>query len=286
VSGTITGLRFYKGTGNTGTHIGNLWNTIGTKLATVTFSSETATGWQQANFATPVAVTAGTVYVASYFAPVGRYAADGGYFAASDADSAPLHALQDGVSGGNGVYAYSAASAFPVNTYGSTNYWVDVVFASSSASAPSAPTGVTATAGDASATVTWTAPSNGGSPITSYTVTPFIGTTAQTPTTVSGSPPVTSATVTGLTNGTAYTFRVAATNGIGTGAASAASNAVTPTGATVPAAAASVTATAAPRATPSSSISVQRKLPSRVSTHCRSVAPCSTGYDMREVRAR
>jgi hypothetical protein len=87
---------------------------------------------------------------------------------------------------------------------------------------------VTASAGNASATVSWTAPSNGGSPITSYTVTPFIGATAQTPTVVTGNPPATSTTVTGLTNGTAYTFKVTATNAIGTGPASAASNAVTP----------------------------------------------------------
>jgi Fibronectin type III domain len=96
---------------------------------------------------------------------------------------------------------------------------------------PGAPTNVTATAGDGSAVVSWTAPSNGGSAITSYTVTPFIGSTAQTPTTVSGSPPATTATVTGLTNGTAYTFKVSATNAVGTGPASAASNAVTPTAA-------------------------------------------------------
>jgi hypothetical protein len=87
---------------------------------------------------------------------------------------------------------------------------------------------VTAAAGDAQAVVSWTAPSNGGSAITSYTVTPFIGSTAQTPTTVSGSPPATTATVNNLTNGTAYTFTVSATNAVGTGPASAASAAVTP----------------------------------------------------------
>ena len=165
VNGQVTGIRFYKGTGNTGTHVGNLWTLSGTKLATVTFTNETATGWQEATFATPVPVTAGTTYVASYLAPNGRYAGDGGYFT-TGMDRAPLHALRDGVSGGNGVYAYGTTSSFPDNTWNSTNYWVDVVFASGPVApptAPTAPTGVTATAGDASAVVSWTAPANGGS---------------------------------------------------------------------------------------------------------------------------
>ena len=110
--------------------------------------------------------------------------------------------------------------------------------------APAAPTGVSATAGNASATVSWTAPANGGSPITSYTITPYIGTTAQAPTTITGSPPATNATVTGLTNGTAYTFKVTATNAIGTGPDSSASNSVTPTAPTAPAAPTGVSATA------------------------------------------
>ncbi len=109
---------------------------------------------------------------------------------------------------------------------------------------PAAPTGVTATAGNGQATVSWTAPSDGNSPITSYTVTPYVGSTAQTPTVINGSPPATSATVGGLTNGTAYTFTVTATNAVGTGPASAASNAVTPAAPTAPAAPASVTAAA------------------------------------------
>ncbi len=127
VSGSITGIRFYKGPSNTGTHVGNLWSATGTKLASVTFTGESASGWQQATFATPVAITAGTVYVASYFAPVGHYSANGSYFTAA-VDNAPLHALKDGTSGGNGVYAYAGASTFPTNTYNSANYWVDVVF--------------------------------------------------------------------------------------------------------------------------------------------------------------
>ncbi len=231
VDGWVTGVRFYKGTGNTGTHIGSLWSSTGTKLASATFTAETASGWQQVNFASPVAVTAGTVYVASYFAPNGNYAADGAYFATQGTDNTPLHALRDGVSGGNGVYRYTGTSAFPSDSYNASNYWVDVVFSTGSASVPAAPTSVTAVGGDASASVSWSVPSNGGSAITSYTVTPYVGTTAQAPTTVTGNPPATTVTVSGLTNGTAYTFRVSATNAVGTGAASAASNAVTPSAA-------------------------------------------------------
>ena len=95
------------------------------------------------------------------------------------------------------------------------------------ATVPGAPTIGTATAGNASATVTWTAPaSNGGSAITGYVITPSSGS----PVTVGN---VTTDTLTGLTNGTAYTFKVAAINAVGTGAPSAASNSVTPTAPTV-----------------------------------------------------
>jgi hypothetical protein len=59
-------------------------------------------------------------------------------------------------------------------------------------------------------------------------VTPFIGSVAQAATTVTGSPPATSVTVSGLNAGTTYTFKVSATNAVGTGPQSAASNAVTP----------------------------------------------------------
>src|SRR2546421_233374 len=47
VDGYVTGVRFYKGTGNTGTHVGHLWATDGRNLGTVTFAGETASGWQQ-----------------------------------------------------------------------------------------------------------------------------------------------------------------------------------------------------------------------------------------------
>jgi len=90
------------------------------------------------------------------------------------------------------------------------------------AGVPGAPTSVTATGGNAQATVSFTAPAiTGGVAITSYTVTSSPGGVTATG---SASP----ITVTGLTNGTAYTFTVTATNSVGTGPASAASNSVTP----------------------------------------------------------
>ena len=104
---------------------------------------------------------------------------------------------------------------------------------------PSPPTGVTAVRGAASATVSWTAPpSNGGGAITGYTIT---GTPGDVTRTVAGTQ--TSAVVNGLTNGTAYTFTVVATNAIGSSPASAPSNAVTP--ATVPGAPTAVIGSAA-----------------------------------------
>jgi uncharacterized protein YjdB len=126
-NGTITGIRFYKSSANTGTHVGNLWSSTGTLLATATFSGETASGWQQVNFSAPVSIAANTVYVASYHTNVGHFSADQGYFA-TGVSNAPLQALSNGASGGNGVYAYGAGGVFPSNSYNSTNYWVDVAF--------------------------------------------------------------------------------------------------------------------------------------------------------------
>ena len=73
-SGRIIGLRFYKEVDNTGSHIGSLWSSTGTLLATGTFTNETASGWQELDFTTPVTITAGTTYVASYLTSTGHYA--------------------------------------------------------------------------------------------------------------------------------------------------------------------------------------------------------------------
>ena len=141
LDGFVTGIRFYKGSTNTGTHTGNLWTESGAQLATAIFVNETASGWQQVNFSTPVAITANTTYVASYHAPNGNYATTNApAFATQGVDNPPIRLLQDGVSGGNGVYAYSPSTTFPINTFNSSNYWVDVVFTTNTGSDTTPPT--------------------------------------------------------------------------------------------------------------------------------------------------
>ena len=132
-NGYIKGVRFYKGAGNTGAHIGRLWSSAGANLAQATFTDESATGWQQVLFSTPVAVTAGQTYVASYYAPVGRFAYDTNFFGRDGVTAGPLAATQDGFGGGNGVYRYGAGGGFPASTYGAANYWVDAVYETAAA---------------------------------------------------------------------------------------------------------------------------------------------------------
>ena len=160
--------------------------------------------------------------------------------------------------GGNDVFSSSAAKLIQasenwdtslsstVSTPGTYYFHISVTYGSSSSSAyqsftsvatyPDAPTIGTATAGNAQASVTFSAPAiDGGATITGYTVTSSPGGLTGT----GSSSPI---TVTGLTNGTAYTFTVTATNSVGTSSSSSASNSVTP--ATVPGAPTGLTATA------------------------------------------
>ncbi len=126
MDGFITGIRFYKSSTNIGTHTGTLWTSTGQELAIATFTNETASGWQQVNFPTPVPITANTTYVASYHTDVGNYAATNDAFT-SGLSTPPLRVLRDNESGGNGVYKYGVHS-FPTDTYRASNYWVDVLF--------------------------------------------------------------------------------------------------------------------------------------------------------------
>jgi hypothetical protein len=129
-NGTVNGIRYYKGAGTTGTHTGHLWTNTGILLASVTFTGETASGWQEALFSTPVAITAGVTYVASYFSPSGQYPSTVNYFTTAKVNGS-LRGLANNEDGLNGVYRYSNVTAFPTVGHRSSNYWVDVVFAAS-----------------------------------------------------------------------------------------------------------------------------------------------------------
>jgi len=236
---TVTGVRFFKAAANTGTHSGRLWRASnpGAPIREATFSGESATGWQTVSFATPVVLEPGATYIASYHAPNGHYSTTRGYFYPPPApgpkgggtvDAPPLHALRGAEPSTNGVFAYGIAGTFPFDSFGASNYWVDVVY---EVAAPGPVTGVSAVAASpTSATVSWSGPTSGGSP-TSFEITPHVNGAAQAPTVVTGGSP---ATVGGLTSATTYTFTVQAFNGAGQGPRSAQSNPVTPMAAPVP----------------------------------------------------
>src|SRR6185437_3867230 len=65
VAGQIKAIRFWKASSETGTHTGHIWSSTGALLATVTFASETASGWQQQALAAPLSIAANTSYVVS-----------------------------------------------------------------------------------------------------------------------------------------------------------------------------------------------------------------------------
>ncbi len=123
----VTGIRFYKGTGNT----------VPTSAACGPPAAPA--GQRHVHRRDGIGLAAGhlpsahtnhgrTTYVASYYAPSGHYAADVNYFAGAATDSPPLHALRTGTDGPNGVYRYGAGGGFPTNTTarrttGSTSSW-------------------------------------------------------------------------------------------------------------------------------------------------------------------
>jgi len=148
VNGTVTGVRFYKVTANTGPHYGSLWTDGGSRLAVTNFTGETASGWQETTFASPVPITAGTVYVASYSCPNGGYSADlstdpGGLSAG--VTNLPLIAVPNS-EGGNGVLV-GGTNNFPASSANGINWWVDVLFTPEADTNPPVVLGVTPSAG-------------------------------------------------------------------------------------------------------------------------------------------
>lgn len=130
-NGVIKGLRFYKASSNTGTHIGRLIKPNGETLGSVTFSGESASGWQEQLFSAPIAIAANTEYIASIFMPSGHYSLDSSYFLSAAFTNGPLTAYKSAdVSPGNSSYRpTSSRNLHPTsNTFQQSNYWIDVIF--------------------------------------------------------------------------------------------------------------------------------------------------------------
>jgi hypothetical protein len=118
---TLKAIRFYKDPKETGSHTGTIWTSNGVALASVAFTGESASGWQQANLATPLTLQPNVVYVASVGLNAYYVFTSGGL--AAQIVNGPLRSVADG---NNGVYS-AAAGIFPTSSFGSSNYFVDVV---------------------------------------------------------------------------------------------------------------------------------------------------------------
>ena len=209
-SGYITGIRFYKSSVNTGPHAGSLWSRDGKLLGSVSFGSETASGWQEAALAAPVAISPNTTYVVSYHTTVGHYSVSEGFFGPSALVKSPLRALANGEDGPNGVYRYGV-SGFPTQSYNSSNYWVDVVFQKTlpilpAEQPPAAPTQLSAALQGTSVALQWAA--NSETDLAGYRVYYGIASGSYSQNVDAGK--TTSRTVTGLSSGKTYYFAVLA----------------------------------------------------------------------------
>ncbi|MEU4695277.1 DUF4082 domain-containing protein [Actinoplanes sp. NPDC023714] len=132
--GLVTGIRFYKGDGNTGTHTGTLWTADGERIAKATFSDETESGWQQVEFSQPVNVDEGTSYIASYNAPRGHYSGDA-WALSYGVKAGPLAADPSRPGHRSGLFSYGTGA--PTESFQDTNYYVDVMFKPSATTPPS-----------------------------------------------------------------------------------------------------------------------------------------------------
>lgn len=141
VDGEITGIRYWRSsTSSTGTPTGTLWGGRGDRLATASFASSSATGWQTVAFASPVKVEANDSFVASYHAPRGQYAVTEDYSGASVSANLSIPRVNAG------RFAYSSSVSFPNRTWESSNYWVTPVFRASTGTPVPAPTAPAPTA--------------------------------------------------------------------------------------------------------------------------------------------
>ena len=203
-------------------------NSVGTSDASVPSEPVTPAG-APSRPAAPTAVRGDGQATVSWAAAADNGAAVTGYTVSASPGSksctttSALSCVVDGLSNGTG-YTFTVTATNSVGT-SADSPGSNSVTPVAAATKPNAPTGVTAVRGNGQATVSWVKPAANGSPITGFTITASPGGVVKTV-----GPEATSATVEGLVNGTAYTFTVTATNGVGTSAASLPSASVTPVG--------------------------------------------------------
>jgi hypothetical protein len=144
-AGKITAIRFYKSPSESGSHTGKIYSSSGALLASVAFTSETASGWQIAYLASPLSINANTTYTVSVNTGAGYYGATVGGFAAQKTTAnlrAPI-----------GAGVYGAVGSMPTSTWSNSNYFRDVVFVQTTATAPAPTPAPTATPAPTSPTV-------------------------------------------------------------------------------------------------------------------------------------
>lgn len=130
-SGVINAIRYFKAASETGTHIGRIWSSTGTLLASVTFTGETASGWQEQALATPLVVQANTTYVVSV--NVNSHYAMTVSGLLSSLINGDISSVADGA---NGIFN-TTAGLFPATAFNNSNYFRDVVFTGDTATVTS-----------------------------------------------------------------------------------------------------------------------------------------------------
>ncbi|WP_157987724.1 DUF4082 domain-containing protein [Jiangella endophytica] len=131
--GSVTALQYYQGAQTRDVTTATLWSADGEVLARTEFAPSRTVGWRTVPLKTPVRLSAGETYVASYHAPRGGYAVT-----ERDLDR---RQLRNGfvLTNGAGVYHYGRRSAFPDDTYRGSNYMVDIVYDRSATELPPVP---------------------------------------------------------------------------------------------------------------------------------------------------
>jgi len=132
-AGTISAIRFYRGTTSPLGYVASLYSASGTLLGSVTMAHESGPvpGWQEGTFASSISISPNTTYVAAYYVPSGEYlrVPEG---LAQGLTTGPLNAPASSTVGGNGVYNFE--KIFPTSSWEAANFLADVVFT------PTAPT--------------------------------------------------------------------------------------------------------------------------------------------------